>query len=153
SILDNDDIAAVALATPAVLHSQHVSAALTAGKHVFVEKPLALSVADGQGLARLAATAKRTLMVGHLLHYHPVFLALLRLSREGRLGRIHHVFSNRLNFGKLRTEEDVIWSFAPHDISMILALLGEEPDDVGVEAAAILDPSIVDIADLHLRFP
>lgn len=152
AILNDKACDAVALATPAALHAQHVDAALRAGKHVFVEKPLALSVGEGRELARAAVAAKRTLMIGHLLHYHPVFLALLALVRDGRLGKVHHVFSNRLNFGKLRIEEDVIWSFAPHDISMILALLDEEPKDVGVEAAAILDPAIVDIADLHLRF-
>jgi UDP-2-acetamido-3-amino-2,3-dideoxy-glucuronate N-acetyltransferase len=152
-ILADPDCAAVAIATPASAHAEQVAAALRAGKHVFVEKPLALSVEAGRALEHAAAKAARVLMVGHLLHYHPVFIALLGLVRNGRFGRIHHVFSNRLNFGKLRTEEDVIWSFAPHDISMILAILDEEPSEVSVQAAAILDPKIPDIADLHLRFP
>jgi UDP-2-acetamido-3-amino-2,3-dideoxy-glucuronate N-acetyltransferase len=151
-IMADPDCTAVAIATPAAMHFDHVAAALGAGKHVFVEKPLALSMKDGRVLDAAAKGAGRTLMVGHLLHYHPVFNALNDLVHAGRLGRIQHVFSNRLNFGKLRTEEDVIWSFAPHDISMILALIGEEPSDISVEAAAILDPRIVDIADLHLRF-
>lgn len=151
-LLKDPTCTAVALATPAALHAAHVAAALKAGKHVFVEKPLALSVEEGEGLARAAAEARRTLMIGHLLHYHPVFQELLSLVLAGRLGRIQYLFSNRLNFGKLRTEEDVIWSFAPHDISMILAIVGEEPIEVGVKGATILNPTIVDIADLHLRF-
>jgi UDP-2-acetamido-3-amino-2,3-dideoxy-glucuronate N-acetyltransferase len=152
-ILKDRDCTSVAISTPAALHAEHVAAALAAGKHVFVEKPLALSVEAGQELDQAAKRAGRVLMVGHLLHYHPVFVALLKLVREGRLGTIHHVFSNRLNFGKLRTEEDVIWSFAPHDISMILALIAEEPTGISVEAAAITDARIFDIADLHLTFP
>lgn len=151
-VLADAGCAAVAIATPAALHAEQVAKALAADKHVFVEKPLALSVADGEPLARAAKQVNRILMVGHLLHYHPVFMALKALVEDGRLGRLQHVFSNRLNFGKLRTEEDVIWSFAPHDISMILALVHEEPNGISVETAAILDPNLVDIADLHLRF-
>lgn len=151
-VLNDPACNAVAIATPAASHAEHVGAALKAGKHVFVEKPLALTVAAAKDLARTAEGAKRILMVGHLLQYHPIFLALLDMVRNGRLGTIQHVFSHRLNFGKLRTEEDVIWSFAPHDISMILAIMGEEPNHVSVETTAVLNPKICDIADLHLRF-
>ena len=152
-IVGDPECRGVAIATPAASHAEHVAAALGAGKHVFVEKPLALTMDAARPLARAAEGAKRILMVGHLLQYHPIFLALLDLVRSGRLGTIRHVFSNRLNFGKLRTEEDVIWSFAPHDISMILAILREEPTEVSVHASAVLDPKISDIADLYLRFP
>jgi|ERR1700741_769124 len=152
-VLCDSECSAVAIATPAAWHAEHVAAALSAGKHVFVEKPLALTIDAARALERTVKGTNRVLMVGHLLQYHPIFRALLDLVRRGRLGTIRHVFSNRLNFGKLRTEEDVIWSFAPHDISMILAILGEEPTEISVHASAILDPKISDIADLHLRFP
>lgn len=151
-ILSDPSIVGVAFATPAELHVEHVSAALKAGKHVFVEKPLALDVAEGQGLAELAKKAGRVLMVGHLLQYHPLLLKLIELVRQNRLGRVRHVYSNRLNLGKLRIEEDVIWSFAPHDISVVLAIMGHMPSDVSVNAASILNPKIADIADLHMNF-
>jgi UDP-2-acetamido-3-amino-2,3-dideoxy-glucuronate N-acetyltransferase len=151
-VLADARIDAVAIASPAALHAKHVAAALKAGKHVFVEKPLALSMHDGEALRRAAHDARRVLIVGHLLQNHPACCALLDLVRAGRLGRIRHVVSNRLSFGKLRTEEDVIWSFAPHDISMVLALIGEEPADVSVETSAIVTPPLADIAELHLRF-
>jgi predicted dehydrogenase len=91
-------------------------------------------------------------MVGHLLHYHPLVLRLFELVREGRLGEIKHVYSNRLNIGKIRNEEDVIWSFAPHDLSMILGIMGTMPERVSVEASCIIDPKIADIANIHMNF-
>ena len=114
-------IDAVAIAAPAEQHARMVTEALEAGKHVFVEKPLALRHAEG---ARLVGEAERrglVLMVGHLLQYHPAFIYMRDLVREGALGRLRYVYSNRLNFGKVRREENILWSFAPHDISMILA--------------------------------
>ncbi len=143
----------VAFASPAALHVEHAGGALRAGKHVFVEKPLALTVPEGRELARLANSHGRILMVGHLLQYHPLVLKLIELVGSGRFGDVKHVYSNRLNIGKLRTEEDVIWSFAPHDLSVILAILGRMPEQVSVEGASILNPRIADIANIHLRFP
>jgi UDP-2-acetamido-3-amino-2,3-dideoxy-glucuronate N-acetyltransferase len=151
-ILNDNQHQGVAFASPAAMHVQHASDALRAGKHVFVEKPMALTVPEGRALANLAIQTRRILMVGHLLHYHPLVLKLFDLVREGRLGEIKHVYSNRLNIGKIRTQEDVIWSFAPHDLSMILGIMGHMPDRVSVEASCILDPKIADIANIHMNF-
>jgi UDP-2-acetamido-3-amino-2,3-dideoxy-glucuronate N-acetyltransferase len=151
-IFADSSLTAVAFASPAALHMEHAGGALKAGKHVFVEKPLALTVPEGRALAKFAREAKRILMVGHLLQYHPLVLELVNLVRSGRLGEVKHVYSNRLNIGKVRTEEDVIWSFAPHDLSVILAIIGEMPSSVSVEASCILDPRIADIANIHLTF-
>lgn len=151
-ILNDNDCEGVAFASPAAMHVQHASDALRAGKHVFVEKPLALTVPEGRELAKLALETRRILMVGHLLHYHPLVLRLFELVREGRLGEIKHVYSNRLNIGKVRNEEDVIWSFAPHDLSVILGIMGEMPNRVSVEASCILNPKIADIANIHMNF-
>ena len=104
-------IAAVAVATPAVQHYKFAKAALEAGKHVFVEKPLALTLGEAEELVSVAEHLDRRLMVGHLLQYHPAFLKLKELVREGRLGRLQYLYSNRLNFGKIRREEDILWSF------------------------------------------
>jgi UDP-2-acetamido-3-amino-2,3-dideoxy-glucuronate N-acetyltransferase len=151
-ILADSSLDGVAFASPAALHTEHAGGALRAGKHVFVEKPLALTVPEGRALARLARERGRILMVGHLLQYHPLVLELIALVRAGRLGEIKHIYSNRLNIGKVRTEEDVIWSFAPHDLSVILAILDAAPEAVSVEATSILDPKIADIANIHMTF-
>ncbi len=135
--LADDEIDAVAIAAPAALHHRLAKEALKAGKHVFVEKPLALEVAEAQELCELAERLDRRLMVGHLLQYHPAFLKLKELVREGRLGRLQYLYSNRLNLGKIRREEDILWSFAPHDLSMILSLVGSEPVGVTWRSAAI----------------
>jgi UDP-2-acetamido-3-amino-2,3-dideoxy-glucuronate N-acetyltransferase len=152
-IINDAQYDGIAFASPARLHVEHAGAALKAGKHVLVEKPMALSVPEGRALARLAKQRGRILMVGHLLHYHPIVLKLLEIVRSGRLGEIRHIHSNRLNLGKVRTREDVIWSFALHDLSVILAILNQMPTRVSVEADAIIDPKISDIASLHLKFP
>ncbi|HVB86734.1 MAG TPA: Gfo/Idh/MocA family oxidoreductase [Candidatus Dormibacteraeota bacterium] len=119
-VLARPDIAAVAIATPAAQHHAMVRAALIAGKDVFVEKPLALQLSEGEELVEIARQRQRVLMVGHLLYYHPAIRKLKELIRKGALGRVEYVYSARLNFGKLRTEENILWSFAPHDISAIL---------------------------------
>jgi UDP-2-acetamido-3-amino-2,3-dideoxy-glucuronate N-acetyltransferase len=142
----------VAIAAPAALHFQLARAALEAGKHVFVEKPLALEVAEAETLCGIAARAGRTLMVGHLLQYHPAFLKLKELVAQGELGRLQYVYSNRLNLGKIRREEDILWSFAPHDISMILSLVGQEPERVTAEGGAYLHNTIADVTTTHLSF-
>jgi predicted dehydrogenase len=151
-ILNDPGCDAIALASPASLHGEHVRFSLKAGKHVFVEKPLALSVNDGRDLAGLAHRKSRVLMVGHLLRYHPHVLKLIELVKEGQLGQIRRIFARRQGPGRLRTEEDVLWSFAPHDISLILALLGEMPKKVWAEGTAILAPSVLDMATVHMKF-
>lgn len=143
----------IVIAAPAQYHHALAKQALNAGKHVYVEKPLALNVAEGRELVALAAAKSRLLMVGHLLQYHPAFVALRRFVAEGKLGRLTYVYSNRLSFGILRREEDVLWSFAPHDLSMILALAGEEPSSVAAFAAPTLHPTIGDFAQVQLGFP
>ena len=115
-----------------------VREALLAGKDVFVEKPLCLSVEQGQALVDLARERGRILMVGHLLWYHPAILKLKELIDSGELGRIQYIYSNRLNLGKIRREENILWSFAPHDISVILGLLGETPNAVSAQGGNYL---------------
>jgi predicted dehydrogenase len=112
------DVDGVVIAAPAAQHYTLTKQALKAGKHVFVEKPLSLNVNEAQELCALSKEVDRKLMVGHLLQYHPAFLELKRLISKGQLGRLQYVYSNRLNLGKFRNEENILWSFAPHDISM-----------------------------------
>jgi UDP-2-acetamido-3-amino-2,3-dideoxy-glucuronate N-acetyltransferase len=147
------DIAAVAIATPAVTHTEMALAALDAGKHVYVEKPIALSLSDAHAMAAKAHEKSRVLMVGHLLQYHPVFVKLLALVREGALGKLQYVYSNRLNQGRIRTEENALWSLAPHDFSMILALAGESPSRVAASGQAAVQPALADLATVDLAFP
>ena len=128
--LKSDDIEAVAIATPAETHFELVSAALKVGKDVFVEKPLALQASEGEQLKDLAPERGCILMVGHLLEYHPAVVRLHELVDAGELGNVNYIYSNRLNFGKVRTEENALWSFAPHDVAVTLRLLGEMPVEV-----------------------
>jgi UDP-2-acetamido-3-amino-2,3-dideoxy-glucuronate N-acetyltransferase len=152
-VLGNSDIDGVVLATPAETHFALAREALLAGKHVYVEKPLVLQEADGRNLIQLASERGRVLMVGHLLQYHPVFLKLRELMGAGELGRINYIYSNRLNLGKIRREENILWSFAPHDISMILALAGEMPETVFATGGNYLHRKIADVTTTHLDFP
>lgn len=151
-ILTNPAIDAIMLATPAACHAKQIEAALQAGKHVFVEKPLALSVAEGEHLVQLAAFCRRILMVGHLMRYHPAFEALEALIDEGKLGKLQYIYSTRLNLGKFRSEENILWSFAPHDLSMILALAGAEPESVFAVGNSYLHPNIADVTTTQLQF-
>lgn len=152
-VLENPEINGVVVATPAETHAALVRECLMAGKDVYVEKPLCLSVAEGHELNRLARDRGRILMVGHLLWYHPAVLKLKELVHQGALGRILYVYSNRLNLGKLRREESVLWSFAPHDISVILGLLGENPDQVMAQGGNYLHHRISDVTVSALNFP
>ena len=152
-LLADDAIQAVAIAAPAAAHADLAGQALHAGKHVFVEKPIALRATDAEELIAVAAQGDRVLMVGHLLQYHPAFLALRELIGNGRLGRLQYIYSNRLNLGKIRREENVFWSFAPHDISMILALTGEMPSAVTAKGASYLHEVIADVTNTYMSFP
>ena len=130
SALADPAIESVAIAAPAELHKDLTLKALAAGKHVYVEKPLALSVVDGEEMRDAANSAGLQLMVGHLLQYHPVFAELRDRVRAGDFGKLRYVYSHRLSMGKFRLEEDAFWSLAPHDVSMILALFDSEPIEV-----------------------
>lgn len=126
-VLRHPDIRAVAIATPVKTHYELAKRALLAGKDVFVEKPLSLNVEEGKELVELASKGNRILMVGHILQYHPAVQKLKEMLQDGAIGDVQYVYAHRLNTGKIRTEENVLWSFAPHDVSVILALLGKEP--------------------------
>jgi len=141
------------IATPAATHYSLAKEALLAGKDTLVEKPLALKVEEGKELVELAQKQDRLLMVGHLLEYHPVVVKLKELVDEGALGKIEYVYSTRLNLGKFRTEENILWSFAPHDISVILLLLGGEmPQDVSAHGGYYLHRDIADVTLTTLAF-
>lgn len=152
-LLGDTSIEAVAIATPAEMHGDYVRAALLAGKDVFVEKPLCLSMDEGKKLISLASERQRVLMVGHLLWYHPAVLKLKDLIDAGELGRIQYIYSNRLNLGRIRREENILWSFAPHDISVILGLLGEMPETVQTQGGNYLHQRIADVTVSLLSFP
>jgi len=146
-VLDNPGIKGVVIAAPAVQHYSLAKRALQAGKDVFVEKPLALHVSEGKDLINVAGQYNRILMVGHLLEYHPVIGKLKEIVDKGELGKVQYIYSNRLNLGKLRIEENVLWSFAPHDISVILLLLdGRMPQSVSTHGGYYLHQDIADVA-------
>ena len=151
-IFQDKNIAAVVIAAPAALHYNLAKEALRHGKHVFVEKPLALKVDEGKELVALAKKNKCVLMVGHILQYHNAILKLKELIDKGELGKIQYVYSNRLNIGKIRHEENILWSFAPHDISVILMLLGELPKSVYTAGGNYLQRDIVDVTLTTLQF-
>jgi UDP-2-acetamido-3-amino-2,3-dideoxy-glucuronate N-acetyltransferase len=153
AVLESSDVEAVALATPAVTHYEMAKAALHAGKDVFVEKPLAIEKCQGAELVELAQAKGGVLMVGHILRYHPAVLALQKLIQGGALGKIYYLYSNRLNIGKIRTEENILWSFAPHDISVILSLLGEMPVRVACHGSAYLTRDVFDVTMSQFDFP
>lgn len=152
-VLQDESIQAVSIATPAETHGALVRQALLAGKDVLVEKPLCLIEDEARSLVALAKQQGRLLMVGHLLWYHPAILKLKALIDSGELGRIQYVYSNRLNLGKIRREENILWSFAPHDVSVVLGLLGEMPNAVSAQGGNYLHQEIADITVTMLSFP
>ena len=146
------EIDAVVVATPPATHGGLVRKALIAGKHVFVEKPLCLDVDEAASLTELAKQSILTLMVGHLLLYHPAFRAVKQLVDSGEIGRLRYIYSNRLNLGRVRREENALWSFAPHDISMLLSLTGEMPHCVSATGGHYLSPDVADTTLSKLEF-
>jgi UDP-2-acetamido-3-amino-2,3-dideoxy-glucuronate N-acetyltransferase len=152
-VLSSKEIQGVVIATPAETHFNIARESLLAGKHVYVEKPLVLREEEGLELIELAQKNGRVLMVGHLLQYHPVFIRLKELAHSGELGRINYIYSHRLNLGKIRREENILWSFAPHDISMILSLAREEPENLITTGGNYLHQKIADVTTTHLNFP
>jgi UDP-2-acetamido-3-amino-2,3-dideoxy-glucuronate N-acetyltransferase len=151
-ILIDNQIQGVALATPAETHVDLAVQAMRAGKDVFVEKPMALSISDAKTMQKVALETDRILMVGHLLEYHPAVLKLRELIDSGELGKINYLYSNRLNFGKVRTEENALWSFAPHDVAVILRLLGQSPVEVSASGGAYLTKGTDDVTVSNLKF-
>jgi UDP-2-acetamido-3-amino-2,3-dideoxy-glucuronate N-acetyltransferase len=150
--IHHPEIDAIVIAAPAVLHYRLAKQAMQAGKDVFVEKPLSLTATEGEELVALAEREGRILMVGHILQYHPAVRKLQELVESGRLGSVQYIYSNRLSIGKLRTEENILWSFAPHDISVILMLMGEQPEHVGAFGGAYLNHEICDTTLTTLEF-
>lgn len=146
------DVSGVVIATPAETHYPLVKAALLAGKDVFVEKPLALTYEQGAELVKFAEQRQRILMVGHVLEYHPAIVQLLALTQTGQLGRIHYIYSNRLSLGKIRREENILWSFAPHDVAVILRLMGSVPFEVVACGGNYVQPNIADVTVTNLLF-
>jgi UDP-2-acetamido-3-amino-2,3-dideoxy-glucuronate N-acetyltransferase len=151
-LLSRPDIQGIVTATPAETHFRIAREAMLSGKHVFVEKPLVLHEKDATELIHLAADQHLILMVGHLIQYHPSFVKLKQLVATGELGRINYIYSHRLNLGKIRLEENILWSFAPHDISMILALAGEAPESVIATGGNYLHKKIADVTTTHMEF-
>ena len=152
-ILKDNDIIGVVIAAPAALHFEIAEKALQAGKHVFVEKPLSLTHGDGEKLVCLAVKRQKTLFVGHILHYHAAVIRLKEMIKAGEIGRLQYIYSRRLSLGKIRREENILWSFAPHDISIILSLTGEEPSYVDSVGSNFLHARIADITMTNLKFP
>lgn len=142
----------VVVATPAETHFAVTRQALEAGYDVLVEKPLALRVDDGRHLVNLAKRRQRILMVGHVLEYHPAILRLQELIRKGTLGAVHYIYSNRLNLGKIRREENILWSFAPHDIAIILRLVGDMPYEVLAAGGAYIQANVADVTVTQMLF-
>lgn len=157
-VVDNYDavlsssVSGVVIATPAETHYKLVRQALLAGKDVFVEKPLALTYEQGADLVHLAEEAGRILMVGHVLEYHPAIVRLLDLVKSSELGKIQYIYSNRLSLGKIRREENILWSFAPHDIAVILRLMGGLPFQVVACGGNYVQPNIADVTVTNLLF-
>ncbi len=147
------DLQGIVIATPAETHFALTREALLAGKHVFTEKPLVLVEKEAEELMAIAQERNLTLMVGHLLQYHPVYVRLKELAISGELGRINYIYSHRLNLGKIRSEENILWSFAPHDISMILSIAGEDPESILATGGNFLHRKIADVTTTHLQFP
>jgi len=153
SVLANDEIRKIVIAAPAVLHGEIVRASLNAGKDVFVEKPLCLDVDEAKSLVELAKASDCILMVGHLLQYHPCIDRLKEMVENGELGQLFYITSNRLNLGKIRHEENALWSFAPHDISVIVSLAGGKlPEQVQCSGKAYLNEGVADTTLTSLRF-
>ena len=151
-VLADDGITAVVIAASAHTHFELSKKAVLAGKHVLVEKPMALTLNDAEELRKLAENSDRIFMVGHLLRYHPAFRTLQEVLANGQIGKVRYLYSNRLSFGKFRNEENILWSFAPHDISMILAIVDASPSRVYAEGANFIRREIADTTTTTLTF-
>jgi predicted dehydrogenase len=151
-IINDVNIKGVVLAVPAPLHASMAIEAMNKGKHVFVEKPLAMNVTEAELMITTAKKNGVKLMVGHLLQYHPIFKTIRKIVNADEIGKLNYIYSNRLSFGRIRTKEDIIWSFAPHDISMILSLAGQDPEFIITKSTSIIQKNIADTATIHMEF-
>ena len=152
-VLDDPSVDAVVVATPVVTHAELARRALLAGKHVFVEKPLALSADEATEVVAIAEERALALMPGHLLLYHPGVRKLQELIQSGELGRVLYVYGNRQNLGKIRSDENALWSLGAHDLSVILHLLGEEPTELWARGKSYLREGVEDVVFCYLEFP
>ena len=152
-LLNDPALDAIALATPVPSHADLAVSVLEAGKHCFVEKPLAQSVADAERALAAAQASGRVLMVGHLLEYHPGVQKLKELADSGELGEIYYIYGNRLNLGKLRADENALWSLGAHDVSVVLHLAGEEPLEAVAHGSSYVRDGVQDVVFCFLRFP
>ena len=152
-LLGDEQLDAIVLATPVATHAELAVAVLDAGKHCFVEKPLATRSADAEQAVAAAARAGRILMVGHLLEYHPAVARLKELIASEELGSLYYIYGNRLNLGKLRADENALWSLGAHDVSVALHLIGEEPVQCVAQGASYVREDVQDVVFCYLRFP
>ena len=152
-MLADPELDAVAVATPVPTHAAIAERVLATAKHCFVEKPLALSVAEAERVVAAAREAGQVLMVGHLLEYHPGLEKLKEYASSGELGDIHYIYGNRLNLGKLRAEENALWSLGAHDVAVLLRLAGEEPYHCQAVGESYMRPGVEDVVFCYLRFP
>ena len=152
-LLADDQLDAIVLATPVPTHAELAIAVAEAGKHCFVEKPLATTTADAERAVQAADRAGRILMVGHLLEYHPAVARLKELIVSEELGELFYIYGNRLNLGKLRADENALWSLGAHDVSVVLHLIDEEPDECFAHGASYVRPGVQDVVFCYLRFP
>jgi UDP-2-acetamido-3-amino-2,3-dideoxy-glucuronate N-acetyltransferase len=151
-VLARDDIDGVAISTPSETHFELARESLLAGKHVFVEVPFVLNETEGRKLIEIAEDKNRVLMVGHLMRYHPALIKLKDMTTSGELGRVNYIYSNHMDFGKIGQEENILWSFAPQDISMILSLSGEDPESILTTGGYCLNRRIADVTTAHFEF-
>ncbi|MFI4977354.1 MAG: Gfo/Idh/MocA family protein [Solirubrobacterales bacterium] len=152
-LLEDPELDAVVLATPVPTHAELAIRVVGAGKHCFVEKPLATNAPDAEAAVAAAASAHKTLMVGHLLEYHPAVGRLKDLIDAGELGALYYLYGNRLNLGKLREDENALWSLGAHDVSVVLHLIGEEPEECHADGACYVRAGVQDVVFCYLRFP
>jgi predicted dehydrogenase len=152
-LLDDPALDAVVLATPVPSHAELAVRVAQAGKHCFVEKPLATNAADAEQAVDAARSAEKILMVGHLLEYHPAVDRLKELIDSDELGKLYYLYGNRLNLGKLRSDENALWSLGAHDVSVVLRLIGEEPEECLAHGASYVRDGVQDVVFCYLRFP
>jgi predicted dehydrogenase len=151
-VLADPEVEAVVIATPSPTHAALACRALDAGKHVLVEKPMATSVADGERVVAAARRSGRVVLVGHLMVFHPALVRLGEIVASGALGELFYLHSTRVNLGRLRRDENALWSFAPHDLSMIDRLIGQTPRSVTARGQGYLQPGVEDVVFVTLRF-
>lgn len=152
-LLADPTLDAVVIAAPVPAHAELALQAIAAGKHVFIEKPIGATLAEAEQVAEAAATSGKVVMVDHLLEYHPAVIKLRSLIEDGELGDIRYVYSTRLNLGKLRTDENALWSLGPHDVSVALALIDQEPDEIYAHGESYMNEGVEDVVFGYMRFP